>query len=344
MPITPEIPPVVPTAQTARMDRTIGQTLVGLQQFSGKPQENVAEFFAKLRQRATIDAWTEAQTLAVARCQITGDAFRFLESEPTLNRDDIRYADFVQAFKKKYSPTLIPGQAELELSRCVQKTQENVDQYSTRIKVVGKRLLEENLSFAEAGEVTAVKKRHERDLVNQFLKGADREIAQMIMLEVRKKPTMTFDEVIELAQKAEIGKEMLSLTRRTGDLYLVEAEQHRTAGIRTRQSTQINGQKIRNQSNYQNQRGYQQQRSEINAIKCFNCLRMGHKARDCRTSPSSRCFQCGTEGHFARDCRRKQHPISSQKRGNGYHRSSPRDNLNPSAPSFAPQSGGQRRQ
>nr|UVF23441.1 gag protein [Human immunodeficiency virus 1] len=42
------------------------------------------------------------------------------------------------------------------------------------------------------------------------------------------------------------------------------------------------------------------------AIKCFNCGREGHTARNCRAPRKKGCWKCGREGHQMKDCTERQ--------------------------------------
>jgi len=45
-------------------------------------------------------------------------------------------------------------------------------------------------------------------------------------------------------------------------------------------------------------------------LKCFNCNKYGHMAKDCQGKKKERetrkCFRCNKEGHIAKDCKGKQ--------------------------------------
>jgi len=45
-------------------------------------------------------------------------------------------------------------------------------------------------------------------------------------------------------------------------------------------------------------------------LKCFNCNKYGHIAKECRVKKKERetrkCFKCDKEGHIAKDCKEKQ--------------------------------------
>nr|QAB36842.1 gag protein [Human immunodeficiency virus 1] len=69
-------------------------------------------------------------------------------------------------------------------------------------------------------------------------------------------------------------------------------------------------------------------------IKCFNCGREGHLARNCRAPKKKGCWKCGKEGHQMKDCTERQAnflgkiwPSSKGRPGNF-----PQNRLEPTAP------------
>ena len=45
-------------------------------------------------------------------------------------------------------------------------------------------------------------------------------------------------------------------------------------------------------------------------LKCFNCNKYGHMAKECRAEKKERdiqtCFKCDKKGHIAKNCKEKQ--------------------------------------
>ena len=44
-------------------------------------------------------------------------------------------------------------------------------------------------------------------------------------------------------------------------------------------------------------------------LKCFNCNKYGHIAKECwkkKEKKTRKCFKCSREGYITKDCKRKQ--------------------------------------
>nr|ADE61217.1 gag protein [Simian immunodeficiency virus] len=57
------------------------------------------------------------------------------------------------------------------------------------------------------------------------------------------------------------------------------------------------------------------QRGQPRKIKCFNCGKEGHLARNCRAPRRKGCWKCGQEGHQMRDCRKGEGKVNFLGRG-----------------------------
>lgn len=255
-------------------------TLAGLPVFSGKPHENVREFLTKIAQRSKLDNWSESQTVTAIKYQLTGEAFELAESEDLFREEDTTYEKIEKFFSDKYRPKVIPGRGILKLNSCVQSAKETISEYATRLKITGRELYRENMSSIDStndADVRATNKRHTKDLIQQFQRGINSDIAKIVIFELHKEPRDTFEEVVELAQQAETSCEMLSLTRRHNEWRVHETNTHEN----------------RFPHNYRDPRN----------LKCYNCHKFGHMAINCRQKNELRCYGCNKLGHKRYECR-----------------------------------------
>ena len=58
------------------------------------------------------------------------------------------------------------------------------------------------------------------------------------------------------------------------------------------------------------------QQGQKSPPKCFNCQKIGHIAKDCKSEKAPlRCYNCQTEGHYAKDCKNPTKCSNCQKEG-----------------------------
>nr|AJG45338.1 gag protein [Human immunodeficiency virus 1] len=73
-------------------------------------------------------------------------------------------------------------------------------------------------------------------------------------------------------------------------------------------------------------------------VKCFNCGKEGHIARNCRAPRKKGCWKCGKEGHQMKDCTERQANFlgkiwpSNKGRPGNFLQSKPEPRLEPTAP------------
>lgn len=266
--------------------------LAGLPVFSGKPGENIKEFFAKIGQRAAIDRWTREETANIIKYQLTGEAFELLDSEEILRDSDVTPVQIEKFLFSKYTRKVIPGQGLLKLNKCIQNQKELVSEYATRLKIVGRELLKENMSTVDPtddADVRATKKRHEKDLILQFQRGVNPDLAKMIVFEMARNPVNSFEEAVELAQQAELSSEVLQQSRRQNEWKVLETDERPPIAQAQHGSYNRNAQ-------YNNKN-----------LKCFKCSKIGHTARECRSTNIVKCYSCGKPGHYSNECRQAQY-------------------------------------
>lgn len=173
--------------------------------FSGK--FDVKRYFEKVEQRAKLDDWSEKTTLNIIKFRLTGDAYNYFKTDLTL--DTVSYAEFKAKFIKRFSPVLIPGQALGNLTKCYQRHDESVNQFVTRVKLLGVAILEEDLATAEEIEKPGLTKKVEQLVLNQFKTGLNRALLRNVGTVLMREENLTIDKAEEFARQEELNEIML---------------------------------------------------------------------------------------------------------------------------------------
>lgn len=176
-----------------------------VEQFSGK--FNAKIYFEKVEQRSKLDEWSEQVTLNIIKYRLTGDAYNFFKTDPTLDR--INYTEFKARFIKRFSPVIVPGQGLIYLNKCYQRHDESVNQYVTRIKLLGVAMLEEDIATAEEAEKPGLIKKIDQLVLNQFKTGLSKHLLKNVGTVFMREENLTIDKAEEFARQEELNDIML---------------------------------------------------------------------------------------------------------------------------------------
>lgn len=198
---------------------SLGMVANTVESFSGK--ERVEEYFEKIEIRARLDNWDEKTTIDIIRLRLTGEAYRFFKTDPCLALPAISYADFKEKFVKRFAPIQVPGEALIKLGRCVQKHDESVSDYVTRLKSLGAIIAKEDALTASATEIAGMKKKTDEIVLHQFKAGIKREYMHNLGPLFMRTANLTIDLAEEFARQEELNNLMLKNRQHTGSILAI---------------------------------------------------------------------------------------------------------------------------
>lgn len=205
---TPNVPPVFPNVPNVPMALSLGMIANTVDSFSGK--ERVEEYFEKIELRSKLDNWDKATTLTIVKFRLSGEAYRFLKSEPSLEAATISYEEFKKRFIKRFSPIRIPGEALLKLGKCFQRHDESIANYVTRLKLLGSEILKEDYLTARANEKEGLKKKRDELVLHQFKVGVKKEYLKNLGPLLMRTDDLTIDQAENFARQEELNTLMLN--------------------------------------------------------------------------------------------------------------------------------------
>lgn len=274
----------------------LGMIAATLDSFSGK---NAVQYFEKLERRSNLDGWTEGQTLQLAKFKLEGEAYNFFKSDPTL--DALTYADLKNKFITKFLPIKLPGEAQLNFSRCYQRQDESVSSYCTRLRSLGTQLLKEDLEGATRDEVPGLKKKNKEVLISQFKLGLRKDLLREVGVLLLREPDLDLEKAEQLVKLQETTQVMIYGKEKASKVFQIDQEKKCYQCGRTGHLANECRRKIETDERPNNQRN-----------SCYKCGKVGHVARECKSgngreqSQNAGCYNCGKAGHYARDCRSKK--------------------------------------
>lgn len=167
---------------------SLGMLAATFECFSGK---EVKRYFEKVELRSRLDNLSEKDTLNVIKFKLLGEAYEYFKSDPNLYTLD--YAGFKNKFIKRFSAIRLPGENQLNLSKCYQRHDEAVSAFCTRLRILGIRVLQEDLKSAADNEKAGLRKKNDELILNQFKLGLRRDFMKDIGVLLLKEDNLTLD-------------------------------------------------------------------------------------------------------------------------------------------------------
>ena len=179
-----------------------------------------------------------------------------------------------------------------------------------------------------------------KELANRFSEVVEEQHAFILLRKVHQKPGETVqvyaERLITLSEEAFPGQQGAAIQRQQIDIFVdgLSEDQLRMKILRENPATldaaitlATNEQNLRKRFSLRTRQHYtpDYERMEVDhyrpVLRCFNCNKKGHRAKNCRARPpvnavdnTSRnqnerdmlCWYCHRQGHFKKDCRKRQ--------------------------------------
>ncbi|KAG5874910.1 hypothetical protein JTB14_028480 [Gonioctena quinquepunctata] len=228
-----------------------------------------------------LDGWTEDETVKLLKFKLIGEAYSYLKSDTGL--DSPSYYDLKNKFLKKFTPSKLPGESQWNLSRCFQRLDEEVSSFRTRLRIIGAKLLREDLSGATLEEEAGIRKKNKELLLNQFKIGLRKDLMKTTGVLLLREENLDLEKAENLVKLQETTLSMMQGRMSNMKISTVKTE-----------------------------------RVCYTCGKPGHIARECRRTKSTQPMGSNLCFSCNYEGHWARDCPRnapEEHKPGSQNFG-----------------------------
>lgn len=191
---------------------TTGMVAKTMEPYTGKGSPK--EYFRQMQRRARYDGWSDEQTLQIIKLSLTKDALAYYDSDTTLETASLD--EFIRKFTVKFTPIRLPGEAQMKLSKCFQRHDEDVASYVTRLNCLGRAVLEEDLEDAKENEKEGIKKKYAGLVLNQFRIGLRKELMRQIAPVLLAEENLTMEKAEMIGRRYEMCNAMSFLNISSG--------------------------------------------------------------------------------------------------------------------------------
>jgi hypothetical protein len=270
--------------------------------FNGDDDTTVSQFLECLQIVSHISAWTETQTLSIARLRLSGSAAEYVGANPHILDN---YSTFAANLKRRFTLKVSPIAIERMFTSCLQLPLESVNEFSTRLRKFARKL-KETFPNPNSDATNAILNHR---LLAQFLLGLREELGRFVI--IRNPKTVVEAEELALNEEANV-RNYASRAVDVSNQYLPRSQinslfpQHYLPIPSSHASTTaIASSGVQQSGDVQaiapaDKTFSRESSRSLPSRKCYKCGRLGHISRYCRSN--SQCFQCGATTHIAREC------------------------------------------
>lgn len=221
-PTAPAASTLNPPIPTTPPVYSLGTLAMTLDSYNGK--SNPKDYFYKAEQRAQLDNWSNDVLLKLIKFRLTGDADKYLRSNPTVNNLD--YTNFKSNIIKEFTIPKAPGQTLLKLSKCFQDHNETVQSFITRLKTIGVELYNEDMEAASVIEKPGLEKKNHELILNQFKTGLRKDLQKNLSALFMRTSNLDLSMAENFARQQELS-DSLSSRNATGHVMAIYQTQSR---------------------------------------------------------------------------------------------------------------------
>lgn len=265
---------------------SLGEFLSLVQTFSGEnPGFSVYDFFDRVNEIAEYAAWSDEKRLFAARMKITGEAAKFVKTQPQV-KEVKNFKEFQKALVDRFGSTNNSQNFLLQFTTAAQNVDETARAFLSRIKGLAHKC------FIDEGT-------RDKMLVNQCLAGLQASTRRFIMTQNPK----TFDAIWDLALREEECAEMEKLeTVQVANEYNNQKRQMDRDGLELLMKRSLEMSET-----------VKRLTEEVEKLSLNREQTRRDQNRETRT-----CFKCGNVGHVSRNC--QNFHTYYQNRGNSTNR------------------------
>ncbi|XP_022251851.1 uncharacterized protein LOC111087879 [Limulus polyphemus] len=240
--------------------------------YHGNIDEDVESFINALDEAARISGCTDAEKADILHLRTAGEAKRYIRAYGKL-RETTDYQYLVRKLLDEYRTRETTNVILTEMRNLYQQHGELVRVFEHKLQELGNRLCKAYAHPSEDMLQDTLKSEYERGQNSNAARGHVNEANT---------PRAILLDLIEVATREELREKQIYKPKHSA----INA---------------VNKSSKANLSNTQ---------SKPDGFQCFNCGKVGHKARNCfqkqKRNDQTVCYNCGITGNVARDCRRPQ--------------------------------------